>query len=399
MTRQVNYPIFDCDNHFYEPEEAILKYLPEKYKRLIKYVQVDGRTKLAIDGKLSDYIPNPTFEVVAAPGCHVDYYRGKNPENKTFKEFNVVEKRKEEYAYKTPHRYEILKNQGMVGTLVYPTLASVIEGHMAHNPGFCHAVIHSLNQWIKEEWGFGEDGQFYGMPIITMMDVDKAVEEAKWIIENGAKTVLIRPTYVPDGVSSRSMGSPEFDPVFALMAENNIFVTFHISDSGYSDVYNRHKIGGNLDDEYVAFGKTDPLEVVMDVNFLAIGHHLAALICHGVFDRHPTLKIGYVECGCAWIYPLIERLQHVYRMQPFMFKQDPVEVIKKHVWIHPFFEDDIYKLVEFIGVDHVLFGSDWPHPEGLADPLEWLDDIERLSEADKAKIMGGNIMNLLGIAA
>ena len=72
---------------FYEPEEALLKYMPEKYKHVFKYVQVDGRTKLAINGQISDYIPNPTFEVVAAPGCHVDYYRGNNPEGKSFREF------------------------------------------------------------------------------------------------------------------------------------------------------------------------------------------------------------------------------------------------------------------------------------------------------------------------
>lgn len=397
MSNQPSYPVFDCDNHFYEPPEALLRHLPEKYKNVIQYVQINGRTKLIVDGKLSNYIPNPTFEVVAAPGCHVDYYRGNNPEGKSFKEFNVVEKRKDEYAYKTPKRYDILKEQGMIGTLVYPTLASVIEGHMGHDPEFCHAVIHSLNQWIKEEWGFGEDGKFYGMPVITMMDAKLALAEAQWIIDNGAKTILIRPTYVSDGHGSRSMGSPEFDPMWALLAEKNIFVTFHVSDNGYNDVYDRHKIGHR--GEWLPFEKQDPLEVVMDVNMLAIGHHLAALVCHGVFDRHPKLKVAYVECGCAWLYPLVERLEHVYKMQPQMFKRNPIEAIKEHVYIHPFFEDDIYRLTDFIGVDHVMFGSDWPHPEGLARPLDWLDDIRNFSAEDKAKIMGGNIMKILGIKA
>ncbi|MEM5388814.1 amidohydrolase family protein [Paraburkholderia phymatum] len=397
MQTTLPYPVFDCDNHFYEPPEALLRHLPKEYEQLIQYVQVNGRTKLAIDGKISDYIPNPTFEVVAAPGCHVDYYRGNNPEGKSFREFNVVEKGIPEYAYKTPRRYEMLQEHGLVGAMVYPTLASVIEGHMGHNPAFCHAAIHSLNQWIKEEWGFGQDGKFYGMPVITMMKPDLALEEAQWIIDNGARTVLIRPTYVPDGHGSRSMGSPEFDSVWALLAKHQIFVTFHISDNGYNDVYARHRIGGRS--EFLPFDKQDPLEIVMDVNATAVQHHLASLICHGVFDRHPTLKVGYVECGAYWLFPLIERMHHVYKMQPKMFKQDPLETIREHVYIHPNYEDDIKRLAELIGVENVLFGSDWPHPEGYAVPLDWLNDIEAFSETDKAKIMGGNIMRLLRLAA
>ncbi|MFA7554672.1 MAG: amidohydrolase family protein [Spongiibacteraceae bacterium] len=397
MSQKLNYPVFDCDNHFYEPPEALTRYLPEQYKDMIQYVTVNGRTKLAIDGKISDYIPNPTFEVVAAPGCHVDYYRGNNPEGKSFKEFNVVEKGIPEYAYKTPHRYEILEEHGLMATLVYPTLASVVEGHMGHKPEFCHAAIHALNQWIKEEWGFGEDGRFYGMPVITMMDAELALKEAEWIIKNGAKTLLIRPTYVSDGVGSRSMGSPEFDPVWALLEKHNIFVTFHISDNGYGDIYNRHRIGSRS--EWLPFEKQDPLEIVMDVNAIAVQHHLASLICHGVFDRHPKLKVAYVECGCYWLHPLIERIRHVYHMQPQMFSRDPLEIIREHVYIHPNYEDDIKRLADVIGVDHVLFGSDWPHPEGIATPLDWVNEIKGFSEQDKAKIMGGNLIKLLGLAA
>lgn len=397
MTAKLTCPVFDCDNHFYEPPEALLRYLPEQYKRVIQYAQINGRTKLIIDGYLSEFIPNPTFDVVAAPGCHVDYYRGNNPDGKAFKEFNVVEKRKDEYCYKTPRRYEILEEQGISGALVFPTLASVIEGHMAHDPAFCHAVVHSLNLWIKEEWGFGEDGKFYGMPLITLMNVEQAVEETKWLISNGAKAVLIRPTYVSDGHSSRSMGSAEFDPVFSLLAENNILVTFHVSDNGYNDVYARHRTSKSSA-ELLPFVKHDPLELVMDVNMLAVGHHLASLICHGVFDRHPQLKVAYIECGCAWLFPLVERMKHVYKMQPKMFRRHPLEVIRSNVWIHPFFEDDIRRLLDLLGADHVLFGSDWPHPEGLAVPLEWHREIEGLPSEDVAKIMGGNLMQLLGIS-
>jgi predicted TIM-barrel fold metal-dependent hydrolase len=134
----------------------------------------------------------------------------------------------------------------------------------------------------------------------------------------------------------------------------------------------------------------------MDVNQRACGDHLATLVCHGVFDRHPKLKVGYIETGVAWLYPLWDRLEHVYNMAPQMFKRHPHETIREHVWFHPHFEENPNKLVDMVGVDHIMFGSDWPHAEGLANPAEWIDVIANLSEVDKAKIMGGNLMGLLG---
>ena len=62
-SRELPYPLFDADNHLYETEDAFLRYLPKEYAGAIQYVQIKGRTKIAIRGQISEYIPNPTFEV------------------------------------------------------------------------------------------------------------------------------------------------------------------------------------------------------------------------------------------------------------------------------------------------------------------------------------------------
>ena len=67
MTRRLDYLVFDADNHMYEATDAFTKYLPKEYEGVIKYVEVNGRTKIAIKNKISDYIPNPTFNKVAPP--------------------------------------------------------------------------------------------------------------------------------------------------------------------------------------------------------------------------------------------------------------------------------------------------------------------------------------------
>jgi hypothetical protein len=68
MPRRLDFPVFDADNHMYEATDAFTRYLPEEYSNVIKYVEINGRTKIAVNNKISDYIPNPTFNVVAPPG-------------------------------------------------------------------------------------------------------------------------------------------------------------------------------------------------------------------------------------------------------------------------------------------------------------------------------------------
>jgi len=82
----IPFPLFDADNHLYEPEEALTKYLPKEYKDVVQYVQVNGRTKIAIRGQISNYIPNPTFSVVAESGKRKENFKYGNPDGKSRRE-------------------------------------------------------------------------------------------------------------------------------------------------------------------------------------------------------------------------------------------------------------------------------------------------------------------------
>src|SRR5271170_6599284 len=81
----VDTPVFDADNHLYETRDSLTKFLPDRYRRVIDYVDVRGRTKIVVRGQISEYIPNPTFEVVARPGAQEDYFRRGNG-GKSFRE-------------------------------------------------------------------------------------------------------------------------------------------------------------------------------------------------------------------------------------------------------------------------------------------------------------------------
>jgi hypothetical protein len=83
LSRKLDFPVFDADNHMYETTDAFTKYLPESHAGLVKYVQVNGRTKIALKNKISDYIPNPTFNKVAPPGAQELEFKLKNPSSRT----------------------------------------------------------------------------------------------------------------------------------------------------------------------------------------------------------------------------------------------------------------------------------------------------------------------------
>src|SRR5690606_41689613 len=77
---QLPYPVYDADNHLYEPEEAFLRHLPKKFEEDSLSADIKGRKQLVIGGRLSEHIPNPTLEVVAGPGTHEQPHRAPNPE-------------------------------------------------------------------------------------------------------------------------------------------------------------------------------------------------------------------------------------------------------------------------------------------------------------------------------
>jgi len=123
-------PIFDADNHMYETRDAFTKFLPDRYKGAIRYVDVEGRTKIAVRGQISDYIPNPTFDVVARPGAQEDYFRQGNAEGKSRREI-FGEPIRSIPAFREPGpRVEMMDELGVDRTILYPTLASLLEERM-----------------------------------------------------------------------------------------------------------------------------------------------------------------------------------------------------------------------------------------------------------------------------
>ncbi|HVX70891.1 MAG TPA: amidohydrolase family protein [Mycobacteriales bacterium] len=390
MTDLTDVEIFDADNHLYETKEALTKFLPDAYKGVIDYVEVHGRTKIVVRGQISNYIPNPTFDVVARPGAQEEYYRKGNPEGKSRREI-FGEPMKAIPAFREPAaRIEKMNELGVDKTLMFPTLASLVEERMRDDPDLIHVVIHALNEWLYEIWQFNYEDRIFTTPVITLPIVEKALEELDWVIERGARVILVRPAPVPGWKGSRSFGFPEFDPFWQKVVDNDILVAMHSSDSGYERYANDWMGGG----EMLPF---QPQAFRMLQAWRPIEDAVSALICHGALSRFPQLKVAVVENGASWVAPLIKALKDLYKKMPQEFAENPVDVLRRNIYISPFWEEDFGELAELLGEDHILFGSDYPHPEGLAEPAKFVNDLSHLPEGLVRKIMGGNLAKVMGV--
>ena len=395
MPRTIDFPIFDADNHLYETQESFTRHLPDRYKGAIDYVDLHGRTKIMIRGTVSEYIPNPTFDVVARPGAQEDYFRNGNPEGKSYREI-VGDPMRSIPAFREPGpRLELMDELGVDRSLMFPTLASLLEERMRDDLELTHAAIHALNEWLYEEWSFNYQDRIFTTPVITLPIVEKAIEELEWVLERGAKTVLIRPAPVPGYTGSRSFGYSEFDPFWRAVEEADILVSMHSSDSGYTR-YQNDWIG--QPNEMLPF-RLDPFRAI-SVGKRPMEDTMTAYLCHGVFSRFPKLRVASIESGGDWVAGFLDHVADTYKKMPHAFADDPVEQFKTHVWISPFHEDNLGLLIETIGADHVLFGSDFPHPEGLAEPTSYVDHLPPgLPDEDVRKIMGGNLAQIMKVDA
>jgi predicted TIM-barrel fold metal-dependent hydrolase len=394
-SRVLDFPVFDVDNHMYETTEAFTRHLPAEYEGLIKYVEVAGRTKIAVRNVISDYIPNPTFDVVAAPGAQEEYFKVGNPEGKTRREI-MGKPIKALPAFRDPEaRLAMMDELGIDRALMWPTLASLLEERLSDDPMATHVVIHALNQWMLEDWTFNYEQRIFPTPVITMCILEKAIQELEWVLERGARVVLIRPAPVPGFLGKRSFALPEFDPFWAKVAEAGILVGMHASDSGYQRYVNEWE--GVRSGEMLPFKNSSGFATVIGHMSRPIVDTVTSLVGHGLCSRFPTLRFAPVENGSNWVRPLLDAFAHAYSFSPRDFDEDPVEVFKRNIYVHPFHEEDPVGLCGLIGADRVLFGSDWPHPEGMADPISFVDDLSGLPDEDVRKVMGGNLAELMHI--
>jgi predicted TIM-barrel fold metal-dependent hydrolase len=389
-----NKPI-DADNHYYETLDAFTRHLDKKFRdRGVRPVQSGKHVELLLGGTVNRFVPNPTFDPIIVPGCMDPLFRGQIPEGVDPRSLLQVEPLRSEYQNRD-RRLATMDEQGLGGALLFPTLGCGVEEGLRNDIEATMASLSAFNRWLEEDWGFDYEHRIIAAPMLSFADPDAAVIEVESLIGRGARIVHVRPAPVPGpNGTGRSLGDKSHDPVWARLAEASVPVAFHLGDSGY----NRFAAAWGASATFEGFGKTDVLSRIL-VSDRAIHDTIASLIIHGVFKRHPTLRVASIENGSDWLALLVKRLRKQRNQTPWIFVEDPLDTVRRHVWTTPYLEEDFEALAELIGVEHILFGSDWPHGEGVAYPLDFAKELSGFDERSVQRIMHDNCLDLLGAPA
>jgi len=395
---------FDADHHYYEAEDAFTRHIdPKMTKRCMQWAEIGGKRRLLVGGRVNKFIPNPTFDPIAAPGSLEDYFRGRNAKGldlKTmFGELDPISQHPE-YRDRTA-RVAQLDRQGLDGALLFPTLGVGIQEALRRDLPALQAAFRAFNCWLDEDWGFDRgDERLFAAPMISFAQPDLAEAEVDRVLGLGARVLVTIPGPVPDGDGGYlSPGHPQFDGIWARIAEAGVPLVIHAGLSGASHYGKFWRAtppgqgGGGFEGfRHAAF----PLVAFAD---RGISETLAAIICHGVLERFPTLRIASIENGAMWVPDLLRNLNDAHGKMPFAFAEHPVEQFRRNVWISPYYEDDMVRLRDAVGIDRLMFGSDFPHTEGLAEPVAFVRDIPEFDAAETRAVMRDNVREFMGLAA
>jgi len=389
---QLGYRIFDADNHYYEATDALTRHLdPKLRRRVAEWAEVRGKPRLLIGGALNDFIPNPTFDPIGKPGALMEYYLGTAEGGRSFAaRIRDVEPLANRPEYRDRDaRLARMDAQGMEACWLFPTLGVGIEHALARDLAACHAAFSAFNRWLDDDWGFAHKGRLFATPYLCLRDVRLAVDELEWVLSRGARVILIKPGPVETASGRRSPFTREFDPFWSRVAEAGVTTSIHGGASAYSDL---EKIWGSSDDMRAFFGT--PLGALIHGTHRDIHDTLAAMICDGLFERHPDLRIASIENGANWVGGLLQKLEIIGHQYPDWFRASPVETFRRHVWVAPFWEDDPVEIAGLIGADRTLLGSDWPHLEGVSDPSSYADRLVPLGASGTRRVMRENAAEL-----
>jgi predicted TIM-barrel fold metal-dependent hydrolase len=384
--------VFDCDTHIYEPRDAATRYLAEEFMdRSIRTIRNTKDQDVVLAGsRVANFLSEEGmgFEQAYRPGSLREMLAAMasgDPDAKY-----LPEPMRPEFLDRDL-RMKLLDEQGVAKAVVFPgALALAAENYVSGDVEALYANIRSYNRWYNEAWGFNHHDRIYATALMSLRDRDKAVENVEDIIEKGAKVVLL-----PTGPAyGRSPGDPYFDPIWSRLNEAGVVLALHIMPNWYFDAISP------------AWGQdTDPASWHMSawqwMNVYGerpIVDTLSALIFDNLFGRFPNLNVLVAEHGASWVPHTLKQLDKsrgMGRNGPWIggqLTERPSAVFKRHVRVAPYPEDDIPGLIDALdGDDSVyVFGSDYPHAEGVETPSQYEAKIMSLPEDQRRRIMRGN---------
>jgi len=395
----LDYLPVDADNHYYEPHDCCSRHLERKYLDTGRVCHVARNAEGVDEWRWGDRplgFHQTTRDFVLPPGAYRPFMseraRTEDPGPPPKPQSSDIPQFRDKDA-----RIKTLDKQGLQASIMLPSFGIAFETDTLADPEGMLANMRSFNRFVEDDWGYHYKERIFAFPHLSLVDLDWAVEELERVVALGAKGIILR----AGPVCGRSPADPYFDPFWARVEEAGILTAVHIGVSGYVDWFGTQwGENPNVNEQTMS-----PFQFLTCFGTRPIIDTMAAFILHGLYERFPNLKVASIENGSEWIAGLLKTLDKQASLsitsqgasKSGRSRERPSDVFRRNVWVAPFFEDDVPTLVGLLGAENVLFGSDWPHPEGVAAPIDFLDEVETLPDDQIRLIMRDNTAGLLGL--
>jgi predicted TIM-barrel fold metal-dependent hydrolase len=220
--------------------------------------------------------------------------------------------------------------------------------------------VQAYNDW-QSDWASADSRRLLPITSTPFWDVAAAVREVRRCAAMGHKGILF--TGEPQSLGQPLLGDPHWNPLWETAVELDLPISFHIGSGNMEDGMQREKMK--------AYGRMATFTELSVNVFLRNGIQLNDLLMCGVLARYPTIKFVSVESGIGWIPFTLEALDYQFKdnrvwVERPEFKLLPSEYFTRNVYACYWFEQTApRRLIDKVGVDNILFETDFPHPTSL----------------------------------
>jgi predicted TIM-barrel fold metal-dependent hydrolase len=371
-----SYNVIDADGHVLEPVGLWSDYMDPAFRarapRLVK--DATGRERLLIDERPMGRQHGVGMGAIGAIGARDGTVCDDTME--------YAEGRKGGFD---PHaRIPDMDMDGIDAVFLYPSLGLFAGG--VQDPPLAAAICRAYNRWLADYCKPYPD-RLFGVAMLPLQEVGLAIEEMRFARkELGFRAGFIRPN--PYG--GKAIHMPEFAPFWHAAEELDFAIGFHEGASSGMPTVGVDRFDGR--------GAKHIISHTMEMMLACM-----SVIWGGVCERHPKVRIGFLESGGGWIAPWLDRMDRHFDDRSFNdsgLKTRPSELFQRNCWIsfEPV-EGSIAALADYIGPHKILWATDYPHPDGFfpGAPKMLIDRLKGVSPATRDQIMAGGAMGFYGL--
>lgn len=380
-------PILDIDRHVMEPIGLWPQFLPARFREHapdIRPMTPPGETLTARLARLGEHALLPTPPIITVDGKPL--WRGVSEQGYIEVGLQAAERRQViDQAETAQGQLQTMDASGVDVAMLLPTYAGFLVFDEEFSPELSRAYASAYTQWLAELCRTNPS-RLKGAVLLSRHDPSKLVED----LEAGLRLGLTAAVMRPNPILGKHLGAPELDDFYAACATNGVPLLLH------EGTHTRTMTAGadRFASHFAQHACSHPMEMMM--GFLA-------LLEGGVLERHPTLRVGFLESGCGWLPYWLWRLDEMEFAQvsnelPGKVVRRPSEYFRRQCWIalEPT-EALLAESVRYIGADRMVFGTDFPHVDHEHDIMDALfADKPPLPEAVLRTVLWDNPARLLG---